>query len=242
VVNNILLKNNLTNKNLQVIGAGFGRSGTMSLRSALEILGYKPCYHMQAALTNYFHLRFWIRAKLGKPVNYRRFFRKYKATVDWPACEFYEELMAEFPDAKVLLNVRDPEAWYDSMFNTIWAIQKAFPFWFPKEYLKIHDDIMWDTRFNGEFTNREKTIEVYKRRIEDVKRRVPPEKLLVFNVKDGWEPLCAFLGKPVPRDIPFPNLNDRRFFERVMLSLKILEWLVPLIVLAALAILAFTIF
>jgi hypothetical protein len=229
-------------KELQIIGAGFGRSGTMSLRKALQILGYNPCYHMQVTLTHYSHLRFWIRAKAGKPVNYQRFFRNYKATVDWPACEFYEELMAEFPGAKVLLNVRDPDAWYDSIFNTIWAIQKVFPFWFPRVYWKIHDDIMWDTRFNGEFTNRKKTIEVYKARIEEVISKVPSEKLLVYNVKEGWEPLCRFLDKPVPTDIPFPNLNDRRFFERVMLSLKILEWLVPAVVLAALAILAIIIF
>jgi hypothetical protein len=91
---------------LQVIGAGFGRSGTMSLREALQTLGYGPCYHMQVTLTHYSHMKFWIRAKAGDPVDYREFFRHYKATVDWPACEFYKELMTAFPGAKVLLNVR----------------------------------------------------------------------------------------------------------------------------------------
>jgi hypothetical protein len=214
----------------------------MSLRKALEILGYQPCYHMQVTLTHYFHLKFWVRAKAGKPVDYRKFFRKYKATVDWPACEFYEKLMAEFPDAKVLLNVRDPDEWYDSMFNTIWAIQKVFPFWLPRVYWKIHDDIMWDTRFNGEFTNRKNTIEVYKARIEEVKSKVEPEKLLVFNVKEGWSPLCRFLGMPVPENIPFPYLNDRLFFSRMILALRILEWLVPAILLAVLILLGFLIF
>jgi len=227
---------------LKIIGAGFGRAGTMSLQKALEILGFKPCYHMQVTLTHYFHLRFWIRAQAGKPVDYRKFFRKYRATVDWPACEFYPELMQTFPGAKVLLNIRDAGEWYDSMFDSIWAIQKAFPFWFPKEYRKIHDDIMWDTRFRGEFTNRDKTMQVYLDRIEEVKRAVPPERLLVYNVKEGWEPLCRFLGKEVPDGIPFPRLNDRRFFRRVILLLRIVEWLVPVLVIASLVLLFLFIF
>lgn len=221
--------------NLQLIGAGFGRAGTMSLRRALETLGYKPCYHMQVTLTHYFHLRFWIRAKTGKPVDYHKFFRKYRATVDWPACEFYPELMEAFPEAKVLLNVRDPEEWYESMFNSIWAIQKAFPFWFPKEYRQIHDDIMWNSRFNREFTDKGKTLQVYLEWIEEVRRKVPAEKLLVYNVKEGWEPLCRFFNKEIPGDTPFPRLNDRRFFRRVILLLRIAEWLVPAILLTAIA-------
>ena len=224
---------NVSNE-LQLIGAGFGRSGTMSLRKALQMLGYDPCYHMQVTLTHFSHMKFWIRAKAGGAVDYRKFLGRYKATVDWPACEFYRELMQAFPEAKVLLNVRDPEDWYDSMFDTIWAIQPAFPWWFPRAVRKMHDDIIWNSRFNGEFTDRAKTIDVYKAHLEEVRRTVPPGRLLEFNVQEGWEPLCDFLGKPVPENVPFPNLNDRLFFRRVLLALRILEWLAPALVLAGL--------
>jgi len=224
---------------LQVIGAGFGRSGTMSLRKALQMLDYGPCYHMKVTLTNYSHMKFWVRARAGRAVDYRKLFRGYKATVDWPACEFYKELMTTFPDAKVLLNTRDPAEWYDSMIDTIWAIQPVFPWWFPKVVRKMHDDIIWNSRFNGEFTDRVKAIQVYKAHLDEVRRTVPPERLLVYDVKDGWKPLCDFLGRPVPQDAAFPNLNDRLFFRRVMLALRVLEWLVPALILAALVSLAF---
>lgn len=214
----------------------------MSLRKALQMLGYSPCYHMQITLTHYSHMKFWVRAKSGKPVDYRKLLSRYKATVDWPACEFYRELMAVFPEAKVLLNVRDPEEWYDSMFDTIWAIQPVFPWWFPRVVRKMHDVIIWDSRFNGEFADRAKTIEVYGAHLEEVRRTVPPERLLVFNVKEGWKPLCDFLGKPVPESAPFPNLNDRLFFRRMMLALRILEWLAPALVLAGAIWLGFAIF
>ena len=229
-------------KQLQVIGAGFGRSGTMSLRRALHLLGYDPCYHMQVTLMHYSHMKFWVRAKAGEPVDYERLLRRYKATVDWPACEFYRDLMVAFPDAKVLLNVRDPEEWYDSMLDTIWAIQPVFPWWFPKVVRQMHDDIIWKSRFNGEFVDRAKAIDVYKAHLEEVRRTVPPERLLVFNVNEGWRPLCDFLGKPVPEKIPFPYLNDRLFFRRVMLALGILEWLAPAVVLAGLAWLGLVVF
>jgi hypothetical protein len=103
------LKPDPSSNSLALIGAGFGRTGTTSLKKALEILGLGPCYHMRAAMSRPSHARFWIRASTDPAVDFRHFFRGYRASVDWPACEFYRELMAAFPDAKVLLNVRDPE-------------------------------------------------------------------------------------------------------------------------------------
>lgn len=219
---------------LQVIGAGFGRSGTTSLRRALQLLGLAPCYHMRVALLSNAHMKFWIRAKSGEPVDYRRVLGRYRATVDWPACGFYRELMAVFPDAKVLLNLRDPEGWYESMLETIWAIQKVFPWWMPKNVWRIHDNLLWDSRFRGEFLDRERTLQRYREHIEDVRRTVPPERLLVYDVKEGWEPLCRFLGRPVPANVDLPRLNDRLFFRRVMTALRIVEWLVPAALLAGL--------
>ena len=217
---------------LQVIGAGFGRSGTTSLREALRILDLRPCYHMRVALLSTAHMRFWIRAKAGEAVDYRSVLGGYRATVDWPACEFYRELMAAFPEAKVLLNHRDPEGWYDSMVETIWAIQAVFPWWLPRNVWRIHDDLLWNGRFRGEFLNRARTLERYREHVEEVRRVVPPERLLVYDVKEGWEPLCRFLGRPVPAGVPFPRLNDRRFFQRVMVALRIAEWALPAALLA----------
>jgi hypothetical protein len=216
---------------MRLIGAGFGRTGTMSIKSALEQLGYGPCYHMKITLKRYHHLHFFMQAWRGKKVNWKRFFRRYNSVVDWPTCAFYKDLMNVYPDAKVLLNVRDPEDWYDSMAETICAIQPAFPWWFPRIYRKIHDEIIWDGNLKGVFEDREKTIAVYREWIEEVKRTVPAERLLVYQVKEGWKPLCDFLGVPVTKGKAFPHINERKSFKRLILLLRILNWLVPLVIL-----------
>jgi hypothetical protein len=222
---------------MKIIGAGFGRSGTMSLKSALEQLGCGPCYHMKITLFRYDHMRFFMRAWSGKKVNWERFFRRYNSVVDWPACSFYKDLMKEFPDARVLLNVREPEAWYDSMKETIFAIQPAFPFWFPKVVWKMHDEIIWKGSLKGVFEDRQKAIAVYREYIEDVKKTVPPDRLLVYEVKEGWKPLCDFLDVPVPVRKSFPHINERKSFKQLILLLRILNWLVPLAVLISIALL-----
>lgn len=217
---------------MQVIGAGFGRTGTMSTRAALLELGFRPCYHMKIAYVHFWHMWFWVRAGKGRPVDFRRFFRIYRAVVDWPASEFYREIHEAFPEARIILNVRDPEQWYASLYDTIWAVQPHFPWWFPRAVRKLHDIIIWGGRFHGRFTDRAHAIRCYLEHIEFVKSNVPADKLLVFDVKDGWESLCGFLEVPVPNDKPFPRLNDRRYFRRLILLLRILNWLVPALVLA----------
>jgi Sulfotransferase domain len=223
---------------LQVIGAGFGRSGTTSLTRALEILGCGPCYHMQVTMTRPWQARFWIRARAGKTVDYRRFFRGYRATVDWPSCEFYRELMAVYPDARVVLNVRDADSWYESMRETLWAVQFAWPWWCPKTILRMHDAVIWQGRFRGRFADRAAAIAVHAAHLAEVRRSVPPGRLLEYSVAQGWQPLCAFLGRPVPDGVPFPVLNDRRFFRLVLRALRVSGWLVPLALLATLAAIA----
>jgi hypothetical protein len=116
------------------------------------------------------------------------------------------------------------------MYETIWAIQPAFPFWFPRIVRTMHDKIIWGDNLKGVFEDREKTIEVYKEWIEEVKRNVPAEKLLVYEVKEGWGPLCDFLGLPVPAT-PFPHINERKSFIRLIRLLKVLNWLVPVLIL-----------
>jgi hypothetical protein len=111
---------------VKVIGAGFGRTGTASLQSALQDLGFGPCYHMYEVFEHPEHADFWEAALRGEPVDWDEFLGGYEASVDWSACAFYEQLMERHPDAKVLLSVRDPEQWYESMRSTIYELAKLF--------------------------------------------------------------------------------------------------------------------
>ena len=208
---------------LKIIGAGFGRTGTMSIKTALEELGFGPCYHMREVFEHPEHASFWGAAGRGETVNWQELFTGYQATVDWPSCTFYKELMEVYPDAKVLLTVRDPEKWYESAQSTIFQVvsRKASPFsrllfrlLFPHmpQTVEMMKTLIWEGTFDGKFADKDYAIEVFKQHIEEVKKYVPPEQLLVYNVKEGWEPLCAFLGVEVPGDKPFPHLNDRFSF------------------------------
>lgn len=210
---------------LKIIGAGFGRTGTRSLKEALEILGFGPCYHMVEVFEHPEHAPLWEAAARGEPVAWKELLRDYRATVDWPGCTFYKELMEVYPDAKVLLSVRDPEKWYESVSSTIYQVsQRSRTAFAPLLLLLLKfvrpgvgrgvpmvNQIVWRDTFHGRFEEKAYAISVFNQHNEEVKRHVPPEKLLVYQVKEGWEPLCAFLGVPVP-DMPFPHLNDRQTF------------------------------
>ena len=224
-------------RGLLLIGAGFGRTGTTSLKQALERLGLGPCYHMQTAMTRPGHARFWIRARGGglTAEDYRRFFAGYRSTVDWPACEFYCELMAAYPQAKVLLNLRDADAWYDSTRATLFAVKDALPGWFPQSVLRMQDAVIWDGWMGGRFTDRAAALAVYDAHIREVRRAVPAERLLEYRVEQGWPPLCEFLGVPVPDGVPFPRVNDRRDFERMLRMFRLANWAAPLAVVGAIA-------
>ena len=211
---------------LQVIGAGFGRTGTLSLKAALETLGFGPCYHMVEVFGHPEHVPMWRAAAAGQPVDWHRLFQGYRATVDWPACAFYLQLMDAFPEARVILSVRDPERWYESARATIYRMRNpggglsgvAMRAMFTLGQLlvprmrttpRMINEVIWQGTFDGRFEDREYAIAVYQQHNEEVRRRVPPEKLLVYQVGQGWEPLCTFLGVDVPADTPFPHLNDR---------------------------------
>lgn len=212
---------------LRIIGAGFGRTGTLSLKEALNQLGFGPCYHMTEVFNHPEHIALWEAAARGEPIDWNDIFADYQATVDWPACDFYKELMVAYPEAKVLLTVRDPEHWYESVQNTIYlssrknlrsplvavisfAMRKFVPEM--RKRLRMLNAVIWNGTFDGKFEDKDYAITIYKQHIEEVKQYVPPEKLLAYNVKEGWEPLCAFLGVAVPQDEPFPHLNDRESF------------------------------
>jgi hypothetical protein len=233
---------------VKVVGAGFGRTGTLSLKAALETLGFGPCYHMIEVFEHPEHAGFWQAAWRGEPVDWDGLLGGYEAAVDWPACTFYEELLQRCPDARVLLSVRDPERWYESTRDTIYQISKitagsrlsravfAFVGLFVSgvfEIGRMGNEIIWQGTFDGRFEDRSHAIEVFVRHNEEVKRRVPAEKLLVFEVKEGWGPLCEFLGAEVP-DKPFPRLNDAAQMRRRIRAVQALSLAVP----AVLALLA----
>ena len=228
---------------VKVIGAGLGRTGTASLQSALEELGFGPCYHMFEVFQNPGHADFWKAAWRGEPADWDGVLGSYEATVDWPACTFYAELLERHPDAKVLLSVRDPERWYESTRQTIYKIGKiatGSPFSrlgfallsrlvfgrFKTGQGTMAEEIIWQGTFDGRFEDKDHAIGVFDRHNEEVQRRVPEEQLLVYEVKEGWGPLCEFLGVEVP-DKPFPHLNDAAEMRRMILVLRTLSVAVP---------------
>ena len=206
--------------NLEVIGASFGRTGTMSMKAALEELGFGPCYHMRELFRHPEHQEQWRAAMRGELVDWERVLGDYRAIVDWPGCSFYGELLERNPDAKVILTVRDPQRWYESVRGTIYTTSRAYRsvafrlagLVSPKARRLVRasrfvSELVWEGTFDGRFGDREDAIGVFARHNEEVKRRIPPERLLVYEVKQGWGPLCDFLGVEAP-DKPFPHLND----------------------------------
>jgi hypothetical protein len=200
---------------LKVIGAGLGRTGTLTLKTALEMLGFGPCHHMVEVLANPEQVPFWNRAADGEPVEWEDVFGGYNAMVDWPGCHFYAELAERYPDAKVVLSKRDPERWYESMSETIlksmaqmgFEQHKAVPADHPMRFGGV---IISQQTFDFDY-GKDNVIAAFERHVENVRKTIPPERLLEFEAADGWEPLCAFLGVPVP-DEPFPRTNSRDEF------------------------------
>jgi hypothetical protein len=198
---------------MKVIGAGFGRTGTMSLKAALEELGFAPCYHMIEVFEHPEHVSLWEAAIRGEPLDWEKIFGSYQAAVDWPTAAFYNELMKVYPHAKVLLTIRDPEKWYESTKNTLYPTGDAPE---PSPIMRMATKLVWEQTFDGNFEDRRYAIEVFKRHNEEVKKHVPPERLLVYEVKEGWKPLCEFLGVEIPEEKPFPHLNDTEAFKEMM--------------------------
>lgn len=197
---------------VRIIGAGFGRTGTMSLKGALQELGFDPCYHMIETFERPDKAAIWLQAAQGKPVDWHELLAGYQATVDSPGCRFYRELMDVFPEAKVILTVRDPESWYNSVNGTIHTRPSA-------QKPRPDDDIrtrmiravVWEGSLEGKFTDRAAAVGIFERHIHVVKESVRTDRLLVFDVKEGWEPLCRFLGVDAPQH-PFPHLNETKVF------------------------------
>lgn len=230
---------------LKIIGAGFGRTGTTSLHMALGQLGF-PCYHMFELVkkANRPHLDFWRKvanAPAGAQHDWETVFAGYTAAVDNPACCVWQELLEANPDAKVILSLhpKGPSAWYQSCMETIYATETMWQF----KVLKIASPwarklgdmltkLVWQRSHQGTMTDRAKAVAYYDQHIERVKSAVPGDRLLVFSADQGWEPLCGFLGVPLPAGA-FPEANDRAFFKKNLAGMAIAAY--GILALAALA-------
>lgn len=218
---------------LRVIGAGLGRTGTLSLHAALERLGFAPCEHMTNCFAHPERFALWLdavdRKRAGAPIDWRPLFAGYRATVDWPGAYFWHELATAHPHAKVILTVRDPDRWYESARATIYAAaaaRSATPqarvLYGLLGWLDPHagrafravQQIVWDGTLRGQFLDRDQALHIFTAHNREVEETVTADRLLVFDVKEGWEPLCAFLGVPVPAEEPFPHVNDAADFSR----------------------------
>ena len=194
-----------------MIGPGFGRTGTMSCKAALERLGFGPCYHMIEVREAAGHVDAWTGAINSAPTDWARLFAGYRAVVDWPACAFWREIWTAYPEAKMVLTRRDPDAWFDSIEQTIFKALRAPS---PDEELvrwRVQTRRLIFEQTFGNDLSRDHCISVLRAHEADVISSVPAERLLVFEVGDSWEPLCAFLGVAVP-DEPFPHANSAAEF------------------------------
>lgn len=191
---------------LQVIGAGVGRTATLSLKLALEHLGLGPCYHMSEVLAGARrNVPRWLDVIEGRP-DWDTIFEGYRSTTDYPACTYWRELAQRYPEAKVVLTTRDPDSWFESVNETIFsdrmnARTHGTPFGAMLRGVALD-------AFEGKREDRAFMTDWFMRRNQEVIDTLPPERLLVFHPKQGWEPLCEFLGVPVP-DCPFPRVNSR---------------------------------
>jgi hypothetical protein len=208
---------------LKVVGAGFGRTGTLSLKTALEKIGFGPCYHMMEVFSRPEHVAMWRRLAFEHSMDWDLLFSGFRATVDWPAARWWREIAAHYPEAKVLLSVRDPEAWYKSMIDTIYQPMKSPASANAPELVRLQTEMarkaILSESFDNRFEDKAHTIEVFNRHTQEVRDAIDPARLLVFDVREGWPPLCRFLEVAVP-DEPFPKLNDTASTQAMMRMLR----------------------
>ena len=198
---------------LAVIGAGFGRTGTLSMKAALEILGFGPCHHMTTVIEDAEQKRIWraAAARGGEP-DWNEVYAGFGSAVDWPTAYYWRELSQYFPDAKMLLTIRSAESWYASMTKTV-----ANAIGVGNDPASVGVKLIGEGTFGGRIADREHAMAVYESHNAAVRAALPPERLLVFHVGDGWEPLCRFLDVPVP-DVAFPQTNSTEEFTARFLS------------------------
>ena len=186
---------------LEIIGAGFGRTGTDSMREALNILGFGPCHHMYEVTNNPVMKQRW-RAFMddGAP-DWDALFEGYRSCVDWPSVHYWRDLVTKYPDARVILTWRDPESWWTSYEATLLKFFQT-----TQDHASVGYRVM-EKAFGGRAADRDHVLATYENHNAEVIATLPQDRLLVHRLGDGWAPLCAHLGVPVPHD-PYPNRNS----------------------------------
>jgi len=197
---------------LEVIGAGFGRTGTLSLKRALERLGFGPCYHGSEVLSNPTRSVHWQDSIL----DWNTIFAGFRATVDWPAASYWNELAHHFSQAKIVLSIRDVDKWYESMMNTLHPSLIQGP---PKsadpnlhEFHEMLSKLILESTFEGRLTDENHAKKVFVQHTESVIQEIDDSRLLVFQPSDGWTSLCDFLEVDVPNE-DFPHVNDTAWYQ-----------------------------
>ena len=197
---------------LRLIGAGVGRTGTLSLRAALETLLAAPCYHMFEVREHPEHIPLWHAAARNEPVDWQGLLGSYTAAVDWPASAFWPEIAAAFPDAVILLSSRDAEGWWKSASETIFPATLRVD----NEWRRMID-AMFASRFTANFTDKDASIAAYVAHNRRVRELAPAARLVEWHPCDGWQPICNALHLPVP-DLPFPHVNSTEEFRAKVLA------------------------
>ena len=191
---------------LKVIGTGFGRTGTDSMREALNILGVGPCHHMYEVIANEEQKRLWRALAKGTAPDWERLFAGYVSCVDWPSAHYWPELIKVYPEAKVILTYRSPESWWASVEKTLLPVFRK-----STDPDSLGLALIARQVFGGRPDDRDHAIAVYEANVAAVKATVPAGRLLIHNLGDGWAPLCAHLGVAVP-DQPYPRANNSNEF------------------------------
>ena len=199
---------------LKLINTGLGRTGTTSLKVALERLGYGPCFHMFDIIGNEERLAQWEKIICdGQHPDWEAVFDGYTSAADGPSAIYYREIAEAFPEAKIILTVRDAESWYQSTYDTLYQLvlmsEKNPPIAdsLQARIYRITSTMVWDGVFHGRFSDKDYAIEIFNNHNQEIIQNVGLDNLLVYDVKQGWEPLCSFLGVDVPPG-DFPHVND----------------------------------
>jgi len=203
---------------LDVIGTGFGRTGTNSLKLALEQLGFGPCHHMWEVFASPdYLLPIWKKAAHeGVKPDWDLTFKDFRSTVDWPAAFYWKELVDHYPEAKVVHTTRSPESWVESAMRTIYdsMTKRNEKTGAERDLSTMAWELIVMQTFNGRFDDHDHAVEVFREHDAAVKAYVPPDRLLVYEVSEGWEPLCRHLSVPVPSD-DFPHTNSSSDYKAV---------------------------
>lgn len=218
---------------IKIIGAGFPRTGTNTLKASLEKLGFSKTYHMKELLVEPENLHYWLTLEETGTTDWDTLYDGYQATVDFPAYPWYKEHLDKYPDARVILTVRPFEKWYSSIGSTIWTAGPKTPvqkivmlvklLLNPRlrkviKCVKFAKRMIFQVELQGKFEDKAFAEKVFNDHIEKVKATVPADKLLIYDVRDGWAPLCEFLNVPVPTE-PLPHLNKKENFRTMLKGL-----------------------